>query len=164
MYLLNGLNRVIGFLAGLSLAVMTILVLLQILFRYCLEIPFPESQELAVFAMVYVTMLGSIMAVRNKTHVAVSFLVDRLPPRVAGVVRICAYGVAIVFFALLLKESWALTLRSMTQQATATGIPTGYIVASIPFAAAMSLLYLTEHAVEAVKSLRAQNDREKRDG
>lgn len=160
MNVLNGLNRVIGGLAGLSLAVMTVLVLLQILFRYCLEIPFPESQELAIIAMVYVTMLGSVLAVRNKTHVAVNFLVDRFPPRIAGVLRICTYVITVIFFVLLLKESWALMLRAMTQKSTATGIPTGYIVASIPLASAMSILYLCEHLVKAIRQLGKLKDTE----
>lgn len=155
MNLSRGLNRILGLLSGLSLLAMMILVLMQIFYRYCLEIPLPQSQELAIFAMVYVTMLGCAMAVRNKTHVAVNFLVDRYPPRIAEALRIFAYAITIIFFCLLLWEGWLLTLRSMTQKATATGIPNGYIVAAIPIGSALSIWFLLCHLLKSVFAFKA---------
>lgn len=152
--MLTMLNRALGFLAALSLFAMMILVLMQIFYRYCLEIPLPQSQELAIFAMVYVTMLGCAMAIRSKTHVAVNFLVDRYPPRLAETFRILAYLVTIAFFVLLFWQGCNLTLRSMTQKATATGIPNGYIVAAIPIGSALSILFLCQHIVRAARSLK----------
>lgn len=154
MKFLDGLNRIIGILAGISLAVMTILVLLQILFRFCLGIPFPESQELAVYSMVYVTMLGSVMAIRNRTHVAVNFFVDLFPSHLANITRIIAYLLTVAFFCLLTWQGWLLTLRSMTQKSTVTGIPTGYIVISIPVASVVAIIFLAPHIMECIRELR----------
>ncbi len=141
---LDAVNAVITVLAALFLAGMTILVLLQVLYRYVLEIPFPESQELAIYAMVYVVMLGSTIAVRRKTHIAVGFVVEQLPETFAKIVRLIAYAALLLFFYLLLTEGWTLMLRSMRQRSPTTGIPVGYIVASIPFASGVSLLYVLE--------------------
>lgn len=152
---LNGLNKVLGILAGLSLLAMMILVLMQIFYRYCLEIPLPQSQELAIFAMVYVTMLGCAMAIRNKSHVAVNFLVDRYPPHIAEYLRLFAFIITIVFFALLFWEGCLLTMRSMTQKATATGIPNGYIVAAVPIGSALSIIFLCQHLYASIKTLMA---------
>lgn len=131
-----------------------VLVLLQIFYRYCLEIPLPQSQELAIFAMVYVTMLGCAMAIRNKTHVAVNFIVDRYPPHIAESLRLLAYLITILFFVLLLWYGCQLTSRSMTQKTTATGIPNGYIVAAIPIGSAISILFLLQHLCKSVSALR----------
>ena len=152
---LNRLNKIIGFIDGLSLLAMMILVLMQIFYRYCLEKPLPQSQELAIFAMVYVTMFGCAMAVRNKTHVAVNFLVDRYPPRTAEALRLLAYVIAVIFFALLCWEGCILAMRSMTQKATATGIPNGYIVAAVPMGSALSIIFLLQHLLASIKALAA---------
>lgn len=160
---LNGLNRIIGIVAGLALFAMMVLVLMQIFYRYCLEIPLPQSQELAIFAMIYVTMFGCAMAVRNKTHVAVNFLVDRYPPRTAEWLRLFAYLVTIVFFGLLCWEGITLALRSMAQKATATGIPNGYIVAAVPIGAALSILFLLQHLANSVRTLLNQRDSKESD-
>ena len=145
MKILNTVNSAITTLAALALAVMTVLVLLQIFYRYVLDVPFPESQELSVYAMVFVVMLGSTIAVRKKTHIAVEFVVDKLPAVPGTCVRIVAYLAIIVFFALLMTQGWNLTLRSMLQRSPTTGIPVGYIVASIPVSSFISILYVCEH-------------------
>ncbi len=156
---LNGLYKVLGFVAGLSLFAMMVLVLMQIFYRYCLEIPLPQSQELAIFAMVYVTMFGCAMAIRNRTHVAVNFLVDRYPPHIAEALRLLAFTITILFFALLFWEGCLLTMRSMTQKATATGIPNGYIVAAIPIGSAISILFLGQHLLTSIHNLIALHAR-----
>ncbi len=82
------LNDLITAVAGLTLGFMTIMVMLQVFYRYVLEAPFPESQEIAVYAMVWVVMLGSTIAVYKKSHIAVNILVDRLSPNAAFAVRL----------------------------------------------------------------------------
>lgn len=57
------LNDIVMGFTALVLAFMTILVILQVIYRYILSQPFPESQELAIYAMVYVVMFGSTVAV-----------------------------------------------------------------------------------------------------
>lgn len=151
------INKVISALAAVALAVMTLLVLLQVLYRYVLQLPLPETQELAVYAMVFVVMLGSTIAVRRKTHVAVGLLVDKLPARIAPVVRCVAYIAMIIFFFLLLTEGWTLMLRSMRQSSPTTGIPVGYIVASIPFSSLICILYILEHLMAEIKALKTPN-------
>ena len=147
MKILKILNDLITAIAGLVLGFMTVMVMLQVFYRYVLEAPFPESQEIAVYSMVWVVMLGSTIAVYKKSHIAVNFLVDRLPENAAFFVRLIAYAALAVFFYLLITEGWALTMRSMRQMSPSTGIPVGYVMISIPFSSAVSLLYVFEQFV-----------------
>ena len=110
MKFLNGLDRFIGAVCGVTMAIMMLLVLQQVLFRYVLKIPSPATQEIAIYCMVYVAMLGSVLAIRHKTHVAVNFVVDRLPPRFASAVRIISYLIVIAFFVILFWQGCKLTV------------------------------------------------------
>ena len=148
---LKWLNTLIMAFSGLTLAFMTIMVLLQVLYRYVLKLPFPESQELAIYAMVYVVMFGSTIAVYNKSHIAVTFLVDKCPASLKLLCKIVAYCALIVFYYLLITEGYALSMRSMMQSSPSTGIPVGYVVASIPISSAISLLYILEQFYGDVK-------------
>ncbi|MBQ5766865.1 MAG: TRAP transporter small permease, partial [Burkholderiaceae bacterium] len=145
------LNSAVEAFTALVLAFMTILVLLQVVYRYVLSIPFPESQELAVYAMVYIVTFGSTIAVYRKSHIAVNFVVDNCPPKLALIVRCIAYISLLVFFYLLVSEGWALTMRSMRQMSPTTGIPVGYIMGTIPVTAAISILYVLEQLYMDVK-------------
>ena len=153
---LKVLNDVVTGFTALSLAFMTILVILQVIYRYILSQPFPESQELAIYAMVYVVMFGSTIAVYKKTHIAVNFVVDRSPPTIAFIIRCFAYIALLIFFYLLVDEGWALTQRSMFQRSPSTGIPVGYIMASLPVSALISILYIAEQFYDEVKKFLEQ--------
>ena len=148
---LKVLNDAVTAFTAVVLLFMTIMVILQTFFRYVINVPFPESQELAVYAMVYVVTFGSTIAVYRKTHIAVTFIVDKCPPSLALLVRIVAYVSMLVFFAILVKEGWALTLRSMRQLSPTTGIPVGYIMGSLPVTAAISILYVLEQFYNEVR-------------
>ncbi len=152
MKALKLLNSVVTSLTAVMLAFMTVLVLLQVIFRYVLSLPFPESQELAVYAMVYVVTFGSSIAVYNKSHVAVSFIAEKCPKSVQYLLRVLTCVAMAVFFALLVKYGIDLTLRSMLQRGTSTGIPVGYVVASIPASAAISLLYALGMLVDETRA------------
>lgn len=159
MKLLSWLNKLIMAFSGLMLALMTVLVILQVFWRYVLKMPFPQSQELAIYAMVYVVMFGSTIAVYKKTHIAVNFIVERMPEKFAFVLRMAAYAMLIIFFYLLIKEGWALSLRSMRQLSPTTGIPVGYIMASVPISSAISMLYVFGQIYTDIKGvLHKQNN------
>ena len=154
MKFLNGLDRFIGAVCGVTMALMMLLVLQQELFRYVLKIPSPATQEIAIYCMVYVAMLGSVLAIRHKTHVAVNFVVDRLPPRFASAVRIISYLIVIAFFVILFWQGCKLTQRATFQHSTTTGITVAYIMVSIPISAALSIIFTLEHLVHEILGLR----------
>jgi TRAP-type C4-dicarboxylate transport system permease small subunit len=151
MKILKWLNTAIMVFTGIMLGIMTTLVMLQVIWRYILQMPFPESQELAVYAMVYVVMFGSTIAVYKKSHIAVNFIIDKLPVSLAFVLKLVAYGFLIFFFYLLIKEGWGLSMRSMRQLSPTTGIPVGYIMASLPISSAISMLYVLEQLYNEVR-------------
>ncbi|MGE4297100.1 MAG: TRAP transporter small permease [Desulfovibrionaceae bacterium] len=145
MKILERLNELIRNLSALSLGFMTILVIVQVFYRYVLNDPLSATQELSIYAMIYVVMLGCTIAVRKKTHIAVDALVGLLPARPALAIRMTSYCVMLFFFVVLLKEGSTLTMRSMLQMSPSTGIPLGYVVFSIPLCSGISILYILEH-------------------
>ncbi len=145
MKLLEKLNQFIRNISAIALAFMTLLVIIQVFYRYVLNNPLSETQELSIYAMVYVVMLGCTIAVRNKTHIAVDFVGNLLPPRIAWIMRQVSYCFMLFFFFVMLTNGWKLTVRSMVQMSPSTGIPLGYIMFSIPLCAGISILYILEH-------------------
>lgn len=147
MKILEKLNSFIAACAAAMAFFMMVMVIIGIVCRYVQTWSMPESQELAVYAMVYVVMLGSSCAVYSKSHIAVTFLAERLPPALRFGVRMLSYAIMIVFFYLMARYGWDLTMRSMRQLSPITGIPVGYVVASIPFSSVLSILYVLRHMV-----------------
>ncbi len=59
--------------------IMSVVVLMQVFFRFVIYMPFPWSEEIARYLMIWMGMLGSFVALRKGRHIGVTFLVERLP-------------------------------------------------------------------------------------
>ena len=72
MQLLNRVSRqldhVMKLLSGFLIAAMTILVFLQVIFRYLLDAPIDWSEEMASFAFVWMALLGASVGLKNDEH------------------------------------------------------------------------------------------------
>jgi TRAP-type C4-dicarboxylate transport system permease small subunit len=138
------LNRCIECAAALSLAVMTALVIIQVFYRYVLQDPLTVTSEVSVYAMVWVVMLGSTIAVRKRTHIAVSLVVDKLPPALRRGVLSLGYCIILAFWGIMLTQGWKVADRAMLQISPSSGIPVGWVMLSIPLSALVCILYTLE--------------------
>jgi TRAP-type C4-dicarboxylate transport system permease small subunit len=59
---------------------MIVLLLLQVVGRYALQVPFPWTEELARLAFIYLTFFGSVVAFQRSEHLRVEFFVHALSP------------------------------------------------------------------------------------
>src|SRR5690625_848300 len=76
----------------IMLLTMTVVMFVQIIFRYFFEIPFVWSEELALVLMIWVTFLGSALLLESKEHISIDFMVELMPPAIQkGAVIITAF-------------------------------------------------------------------------
>ena len=62
---------------------MAVVVFLQVIFRYVLNLPLFWTEELARYCLVWASLLGSAVAVKRGQHIAVTIFMERLPPGAA---------------------------------------------------------------------------------
>lgn len=144
MKLLSALNRCIEGVSALAMAIMTALVIIQVFFRYVLKSPLTITQEISVYAMVWVVMLGSTIAVRKCTHIAVSLVVDKLPSGLRRGVMALGYAIILAFWGIMVVQGWKVAGRAMLQISPSSGIPVGWVMLSIPLSAVVSIFYTLE--------------------
>lgn len=124
-------------------AAMSIIVMLQIIFRFVIFIPLPWSEELARYLMIWTGMVGSFVALREGRHIGVTMVVDRLPPRAATGVSVFVQAATILFLVILAKQGLALTLVNLSQLSPAMRIPMFYPYLAVPVGAALMIIELT---------------------
>ncbi len=73
------IRRVTAFFVILLMVAMTVSILVGVFYRYVLNSALTWPEELARYAMVWVTCLGASLALRYGEHVAVEFVVQKLP-------------------------------------------------------------------------------------
>ena len=121
---------------------MTLLILLQVFFRFVIYIPFPWSEEAARYLMIWMGMLGSVVALENKRHIGVDFFVDKMPKLLKGPIRIAVQGTMACFLLILCVQGVHLCMYNYDQLSPAMEISMLIPFGAIPIGAAMMILVI----------------------
>lgn len=95
------------------------------------------ASELSRFTIIWVVMLGSVIAFDRGAHVAIGLFQESLPPLLRRVVQALAYTLSLVFLATLAWTGYALAFATMRQLSPALGLPIGYVYLAIPVGATL---------------------------
>jgi TRAP-type C4-dicarboxylate transport system permease small subunit len=130
-------------------------VLAQVIFRYAFNSPLTWSEELARYLFIWCAFLGWIIASRTRSHLAMTFVVDRLAPRAqAGVAAVIQ--VATLYFAWILGSRGArLVANNWDVENVAVPFNLGVVYLIEPIAAAAIAGYALLALADALADLRA---------
>ncbi|MBE9640593.1 TRAP transporter small permease [Salipiger mangrovisoli] len=127
----DGVNALGALLCHALLAVIVAVTTLQVLLRYAFNSPTKWSDELSMFCLVWFGMIAVAIGVRRHWHIAITYLRDKAPARIARALDIFAL-LALLAFALVLVLN-ALQLSALTGRAAlpASGIPKSWLYHSV---------------------------------
>lgn len=100
--LLNRFEEIIG---TLSLACMVTIAFVNVLTRYFFRYSMAFTEELTLYLFVWVVMMGTSIAFREGSNMAVTFLYDRFSLRSRKVLDLFAAALSLVFFLALMYFS-----------------------------------------------------------
>ena len=148
--MLRILDRAIDAAAIAAFCGIFLCVLAQVVFRYVFGSPLTWSEELARYLFIWCAFLGWIVASRRRSHLAMTFVADRMP-RPAQVSLAVTVQVATLLFAWLLgSRGWTLVRNNWDVENVAVPFNLGVVYLIEPIAAFCIALY----AVMALASLR----------
>ena len=136
------LNQTMKFLAGFLIAAMTILVFLQVIFRYVLDAPLDWSEEMASFAFVWMALLGAGIGLKNDEHPRLDIFYQVFPHRVK---KLCSFiiNLAILFMLVVLFVfGLKLTIAMQMQRTAALGYSISYVYAVLPLSAIIMFIHV----------------------
>jgi len=101
------------FFAAVTMALICLITFANVIVRYFTDESFAFTEEFSVFLMVVLTFVGTSAAFAKNTHIRMTFLVEKLPPKVAHYAEIAMMVAAAVLFAIivwygirLLHDDW----------------------------------------------------------
>lgn len=136
------LDRLLKGLLILLVGVLTVCVFIQVLIRFVFKLPIPWTEEVSRIAFVYLIFIGATIAVREKAHINVDFLLVMLPEGVARWVR--GIGVALVggFLAFMIWQGIVFVQATGVQTTPVMQLAFRHLYLIIPVCGALMLLYL----------------------
>jgi TRAP-type C4-dicarboxylate transport system permease small subunit len=145
----NALVEAVRWLTMAALVALVVLVVAAVVVRYfgVLGGSLHWADEAVRFVMIWLAMLGSVVALDRGAHLAVTMLPDSLGPRGRRAVTIAANLLGAAFTLVLAWKGWELSQRTMRQVSPSLGLPMGYVYLAIPIAAALMTVQLAAYSL-----------------
>ena len=99
--LLDYISKLIELICSVLLCIMVVVTFAQAFNRYVLKGSFFWAEEAAIWSMIWITMLGSSVAMHHHTHTRIDFVLNSLPPKVRKWVEVFDYLLIAAFLAFL---------------------------------------------------------------
>jgi len=123
--------------------VMAIVILLQVIFRYVMRISVPWTEEFARYLLILITFVGGALAIRDKQHIAVTAILDKLPKKARYYLNKC-FNLTIIMFLItvfkgsiiMVKLTWGVPVGSISW------LTVGKVYLILPVSMIMMIIYL----------------------
>jgi len=128
--------------AGVLLVVISVVVFLEVIYRYIIQAPLPWTQEVAIFAFVWYCLLCAAVGVKYRLHFALEFLVSRLPKQLQRAIRVLVVLSTSGVLVVLVWAGMAIVVLNSGQRSPILDMPMSIPYLSVPVSATLMLLYL----------------------
>jgi tripartite ATP-independent transporter DctM subunit len=149
----RGIDRAIGAivepLAALLLLVEVVILGGGVFMRYVLHNPLIWSDELAGILMLWLSMLGAVIAYRRNAHIRVSAFIRIVHPNVARVLAVCETAIVALFAIELLPATQTFLVQESVTLTPTLAIPQSYVLASIVVALVLILVIAVLRLIDA---------------
>ena len=124
------------------LVTISVVLVVQVFMRYFVNSPLVWAEELARYLLVWCTMIGTSLAVRESRHIVVDFAPVLFGPRSIGLFRLISMAGIIVFSVVVSIYSLPFVQRvqQMNQLSPSLEIPIWWVYLALPVGAAASIL------------------------
>ena len=138
--LLRLLRRTVDVVSILLLLAMTGLILIQILGRYVFNYSISWSEEAAIFAQIWLVMLGSGIAMRNRNHVGVDVLIALCPRAIQRIAKAASFLLGVWLLIVIIIGSFSLIAIGLIVKSAAMQIPLAIPYIAMPVGLSYFLL------------------------
>ena len=126
----------------------------QVVTRYVLGDPSPYTEEAARYLYVGVVFFGAAAAVRDRSHIGMPFLAERVPPAARLGMGLLTQALTLGFCAAIAVWGFRAAAREWDLPSMAMEIPTGLVLGIVPVAAVLMALRTLAAMAEDLRAFR----------
>lgn len=135
------ITKTLSTICALVITGLTLIVFLQVFSRF-IKYSLPGTEELARLLIVWLTFLGTSLAIHEKMHLGVRFFVGLASKRNQKIIDSVIHLLLIGFFGILLTYGLKLTVAAMATTSSTLQLPMGIFYAVIPLSSVFSIYYI----------------------
>lgn len=136
-----------------SLIAVVILVILQVFFRYVIHASLGWSEEIARYALIWITWISTSYAVRKHSHIRVEFIKDMFSDKVKKYIEFIVLSLWFLLALFLAVEGTKLvmTIYGTGQVSPSTQLPIWFIYMAVPIGGTLMCIRLIQEAYKVLK-------------
>ncbi len=137
-------------------AIMTVLLFLQVLFRFVLNLPLAWVEEISLYAMVWLCYFGSSLAIKKREHLKMEIITNFLNLKAKKVFDMISLLLFFLFATFVLYHVTLLTMDILNRgQVTAVlEIPKWIPYAGVPVAFFLMIIRMIQDFVKTIQELK----------
>ena len=139
--LVSAVDKIVRVLIVLLFGAIIIIGCMQIVSRYVFSLPIVWADEAQKYLFIWMVMIASAYAVRQKKHVAADVVLGNVNPRVKAVMEVLIELCALTLFILFVILAPRMIRVNMSTISPTLGIPMGYVYYSMLIGPAIMLFY-----------------------
>jgi C4-dicarboxylate transporter, DctQ subunit len=148
LFINKHVERAVYWLTALSTFLFILFVILGVVTRYLTKTPLFASIELSRLFFVWACFFAASLCYQRNAHIAISFLVDRLPWRLEKGISLAIQFITIAFFIVIFKESLQVVFLLRNTHLPLTGLSQSWFYMPLPVASLLFSLFAAEQSVE----------------
>lgn len=138
------LDKILYKLIGVAMIVMAAVMVYQVFLRYVLGKSNLWAEEVARYLFVYVTFVGSFIAIRRNAHLQVDFFTNLMKPKVKKVFSMITNILVTAFLVYLIYIGMVLVDGGFRNITAGLNISMAYIYMAVPLGGILMLLGMIE--------------------
>lgn len=151
MKLINLFTKIVEYICGFMLVLLTVATFAQVVSRYVFNHSFNWSEELAIYVMIWMVFLGASVSSLRGGHTRIDFFIMLMPYRVREIFEKIGQVVCCVFSGYLASCTLPVLELTMKMKTPALRIPTGVMYISVLVSGSCMVVFF---AIQAVRHFR----------
>lgn len=151
----DALLRVCRYLIIVIVAVLAVILISAVFWRYVLDSAISWSEEGSKYLMVWLTFLGAPIALRHFAHINIDLLIKALPPRLQQCLHLLVSLIIVLTMAVLFWKGVGFTQLGARQVASSFNFSMLYMYIAVPIGSALTCLVAIEHSLRALVGITA---------
>lgn len=154
-----------GYCCALMIGVMSIVVFLQVFFRFVIKSSLPWSEELARYLQVYITFFGTAYGIKAGAHLGIEAFTLLLPKAGRKALNILVQVCSLVICVLIMKFSIDIVASQMAsgQVSPAMRVPMWMIYMAVPVGMGFCILRYILEIIHSIRTFKTPDEPEKKE-
>jgi TRAP-type C4-dicarboxylate transport system permease small subunit len=144
--LLDIIQRVLYSVIGLLVLLMISSNVLQVFYRYVLHASLRWPEEISIFTMMWVTMLGGAVLSRRGAHISMDFIMSRLSGKSKRLLLGIIFALCLVFYVPMVYFGYKFSALTWGYVSPSTHLSMGMLYSSVPVGFFLMIIFTLEAA------------------